>query len=277
MSKHGNRAATSKSGSADVLACMPPRAPALAAVTPATICAVYARTNYAFLFAPLFHPGMRYVTPIRKQLPWRTVFNLMGPLTNPVDAGPGGTHAVEARVIGTARKELGAVFADALRMAGVAKAMVVCGMEDMDEISCAGPTLCWRLTDGAAGPEISHFQVSPADFGVATHPLHTVSPGKEPHENAAILRRILAGEMPEDDPILEFVLINTAALFVVSGICEADTSNMGPGDNGVVITERGPGGGRWKEGVRRAKWAVKSGAALRQWEEFVAVTNSLTD
>lgn len=83
--------------------------------------------------------------------------------------------------------------------------------------------------------------------------------------------------MADDDPILDFVLINTAALFVVSGICEAETSNMGHGDDGVVITERGPGGGRWKEGVRRARWAIKSGEALRQWEAFVEVTNGFSE
>jgi anthranilate phosphoribosyltransferase len=85
----------------------------------------------------------------------------------------------------------------------------------------------------------------------------------------------LNGEVPLDDPILHFVYINTAALFVVSGICDADTSDMGHGDDGKVITEVGPGGGRWKEGVRRAKWAISSGEAYRQWQEFVEVTNKV--
>ncbi len=272
VSKHGNRASTSKSGSADLLACMTPKAPNLAAVSPETLCAVYSKTNYAFLFAPVFHPGMRYVAPIRRQLPWRTLFNLMGPLANPVDVD--GCPMVEARVVGIAKKDLGLVFAEALRMAGAKKAMVVCGLEDLDEISCAGPTLCWRLKEGIHGTEIEHFQITPSDFGVGTHPLDTVSPGKEPTENAEILKKILAGEVAENDPIVEFVLINTAALFVISGICDADTSSMGPGDDGAVIKERGPGGGRWKEGVRRARWAIKSGAALRQWNQFVEVTNS---
>jgi anthranilate phosphoribosyltransferase len=74
---------------------------------------------------------------------------------------------------------------------------------------------------------------------------------------------------------LHFVYINTAALFVVSGICDADTSNMGEGDDGNVIKEVGPGGGRWKEGVRRAKWAISSGAAYSEWQKFVEVTNSV--
>ncbi|KAK3938812.1 anthranilate phosphoribosyltransferase [Diplogelasinospora grovesii] len=268
MAKHGNKASTSKSGSADLLANMQPTPPQIHRVRPDTITQVYSATNYAFLFAPVFHPGMRHVAPIRKQLPWRTLFNLVGPLANPCE--------LEARVIGVARKDLGPVFADALKISGARKAMVVCGDEELDEISCAGPTLCWRLTPTST--EVEHFILQPSDFGLPAHPLSTVSPGKEPAENAAILAKILNNEMPDDDPILHFVLINTAALLVVSGICDADSSNMGHGcDDGAVIQETGPGGGRWKEGVRRATWAIKSGEAARQWAKFVEVTNSLSD
>ncbi|KAJ9132033.1 Anthranilate phosphoribosyltransferase-like protein [Coniochaeta hoffmannii] len=282
MAKHGNKASTSKSGSADLLACMQPRAPKISNVRPDTISAVYSATNYAFLFAPVFHPGMRYVAPIRRQLPWRTLFNLVGPLANPADIDPGAdSPLVEARVIGVARKDLGPVFADALRMTGARKAMVVCGDEELDEISCAGPTLCWRLngenTPAGEGTEVEHFLLRPDDFGLPAHPLETVSPGKEPEENAAILGRILNGEVPDDDPILHFVVMNTAALFVVAGVCEGERSELGHGDDGVVIQERGPGGGRWKEGVRRARWAIKSGEAARQWARFVEVTNSVSD
>jgi anthranilate phosphoribosyltransferase len=272
VSKHGNRASTSKSGSADLVNNMKPRPPILTAVTPATISQVYSATNYGFLFAPVFHPGMRYVAPIRKELPWRTIFNLLGPLANPIE------DILEARLIGVARKELGPVFAEALRMSGSKKAMIVCGEEELDEVSCAGRTLCWRLTqDAASADEIKseHFYLQPSDFGLSTHPLSTVSPGKEPSENAEILRRILNNELADNDPILEFVLMNTAALFVVSGLCDADSSNMGHGDDGSVITERGPSGGRWKEGVRRARWAIKSGEAWRQWNAFVDITNSV--
>ncbi|KAM7203411.1 putative anthranilate phosphoribosyltransferase [Naviculisporaceae sp. PSN 640] len=277
LSKHGNKASTSKSGSADLLACMIPRSPQISRVRPDTISSLYASSNYGFLFAPVFHPGMRYVAPIRRQLPWRTIFNLVGPLANPVDlhSSPTSPSLLEARMIGVARKDLGPVFSTALHLAGAQKALVVCGEEDLDEISCAGNTLCWRLTPGNAKPE--HFVLHPSDFGLPAHPLSTVSPGKEPTENAAILAKILNNEMPEDDPILHFVLINTAALFVVSGICEADTSDMGFGDDGQVIKERGPGGGRWKEGVRRARWAITSGEAARQWKAFVDVTNGFSE
>ncbi|KAK3294604.1 glycosyl transferase family, a/b domain-containing protein [Chaetomium fimeti] len=303
VAKHGNKASTSKSGSADLLNCMQPQAPRIDRIRPDTITALYSNTNYGFLFAPVFHPGMRHVAPIRKQLPWRTIFNLVGPLANPTDlrannnnnnnndaqgspqtsgGSGGGDPLLEARVIGVARKDIGAVFAHALRLGGARKAMVVCGDEELDEISCAGDTLCWRLrpADEDEGGETAvateHFRLHPRDFGLPAHPLSAVSPGKEPHENAGILRRILDGQVPDDDPILDFVLINAAALFVVSGICEADTSDLGHGDDGKVIKERGPGGGRWKEGVRRARWAVKSGEAARQWAKFVEVTNSFS-
>lgn len=282
IAKHGNKASTSKSGSADLLANMSPRPPQIGRIRPDTLAPLYSATNYGFLFAPVFHPGMRHVAPIRKQLPWRTVFNLVGPLANPVDlslsATASSTPLLEARMIGVARKDLGPVFADALRLSGSRKALVVCGDEELDEVSCAGDTLCWRIAP-VEGDEavVEHFRLHPRDFGLPTHPLSTVSPGKEPAENAAILDKILRGEVPDDDPILHFVLINTAALLVVSGICDADTSDMGHGDDGAVITERGPGGGRWKEGVRRARWAIKSGEALRQWTSFVDVTNSFSE
>ncbi|ATZ55181.1 Bctrp4 [Botrytis cinerea B05.10] len=269
LSKHGNRASTSKSGSADLLSCTLPSAPNLSAVTPETINKVYEKSNYAFLFAPVFHPGMKYVAPIRRELGWRTIFNLMGPLANPVEC------SIEARLLGVARRDIGPVFADALKMSGAKKAMVVCGEEDLDEISCAGRTFCWRLTESSDDDvKIESFTICAADFGLPSHDLKDVSPGKEPHENAAILMNLLQNKLPENDPILEFVLMNTAALFVVSGICDADTSDMGHGDDGKVITERGPGGGRWKEGVRRARWAIKSGEAYRQWSQFVEVTKT---
>ncbi|KAI3396597.1 hypothetical protein diail_11849 [Diaporthe ilicicola] len=275
VSKHGNRASTSKSGSADLIANMSfPNPPDMTAVGPDSIGQIYSKTNYAFLFAPSFHPGMRFVSPVRKKLPWRTVFNLLGPLANPMDVHD--RPMIEARVIGVARRELGPIFAEALRLNGVGKAMVVCGEEELDEVSCAGPTLCWRLTEGAAGEvEVQHFRLAPEDFGLSRHPLDTVSPGKEPAENAKIMKSILKDELADDDPILEFVLINTAALFVVSGVCDADSSEMGHGDDGNVLQEAGPGGGRWKEGVRRARWAIKSGEAWRQWDAFVRVTNEL--
>ncbi|KAF1951430.1 hypothetical protein CC80DRAFT_496044 [Byssothecium circinans] len=271
IGKHGNKASTSRSGSADLLSCAPPKPPQISAVTPTTINEIYANTNYAFLFAPIFHPGARHAASIRRQLGWRTIFNLLGPLANPLHP------LIEARVLGVARKEIGPDYAEALRQSGCKKAMIICGDEELDELSCAGPTHCWRLIENPETKQvdINYFTVTPSDFGLPSHPLTDVSPGQSPEKNAEILMRILTGEVSPDDPILHFVYINTAALFVISGICDTDKSDMGNGDDGNVITEVGPGGGRWKEGVRRAKWAIASGEAYRQWQKFVEVTNKV--
>ncbi|KAJ6014615.1 hypothetical protein N7540_009206 [Penicillium herquei] len=289
--KHGNRAQTSFSGSADLLRSIAPIAPDIDAVTAENIAKVYEKTNYSFLYAPNFHPAMAYASAVRRGLGLRTIFNLMGPLANPIEWG------IEARVVGVAYQALGPVFVDALKQAGSKKALVVCGEEDMDEISCAGPTNCWRITsrpnpdyksseDGDESSEedeenprtiveIDTFQLHPRDFGLPTHPLTEVHGRKMPEENARKLMTILRNELPHDSPLLEFVLMNVAALLVTSGICESDVSNMGPGDDGKIITERGPGGGRWKEGLRRARWAIESGKALERLEEFIEVTNKL--
>ncbi|KAG6144977.1 hypothetical protein E4U38_001407 [Claviceps purpurea] len=271
VSKHGNRASTSKSGSADMINSMKPRAPVLSAVKPSSLVKIYSETNYSFLFAPVFHTGMRYVAPIRKQLPFRTIFNNLGPLANPVE------DVLEARVIGVGRRDLGPPFAEALKSAGCRKALIVCGEEELDEISCAGGTLCWLVREKEPGGEvvIEHFTITPEDFGARRHDLSEVSGDKEPAENAVILQKILFGEFPDDNPLIDFIAINTAALFVVAGVCESDTSDMGHGDDGKVILERGHAGQRWKEGYRRAKWAIKSGEAWKQWQAFVEVTNNI--
>ena len=174
---------------------------------------------------------------------------------------------------------MGSVFADALRLSGARKAMVVCGEEDLDELSCAGRTYCWllraRSKQSDSAVDIVPFSIEVEDLGLKRCPLSSVAGGKTPAENAAILERLLKGELPEDDPVLTFVLINTAALLTVAGVCEVDQSAMGDGDDGKVIEERGPGGLRWKEGVRRAKWCIKSGAAKAQWDGFVKATRAI--
>lgn len=288
LSKHGNRASTSTSGSADLLQSIPPRSPKLEAINSKTLPLMYQRSNYAFLFAPIFHPGMRHVAPIRKELganKIRTIFNILGPLVNPVSAD------IEARIVGVAEKGLGPVFAEALMLNGATKGMVVCGAESLDEISCAGKTYCWRLTnepisgrsledaeDGSMDKhyEAAHeeFELEPLDFGLSAHPLSDVAGGKSPQENAEILLKLLENKLPKDDPILDFVLINTAALFAISGICNAETSSMGFGDDGRVIKETGPGGLRWKEGVRRARWAIEGGQALSSLQKFIEISRS---
>ncbi|KAL9024027.1 MAG: hypothetical protein Q9196_006816 [Gyalolechia fulgens] len=296
LSKHGNRASSSTSGSADLLQAIKPKAPVIEAVNAKVLPSVYEKSNYAFLFAPIFHPGMRHVAPVRKELGFRTIFNLLGPLANPVEGN------IEARIIGVPQEDLGPVFAEALRMNGARKGMVVCGEEQLDEISCAGRTHCWRLIDrpnpAFRGPrdeedeefttsdeegeprsliDIERFTLEPLDFGLERHPLSEVSPGRMPAENAATLMKLLQNELPSGNPILDFVLLNTAAMFVIAGVCDSDTSDMGHGDDGKVMRETGPGGLRWKEGVRRARWAVESGQALASLERYIEASHAATD
>lgn len=277
-----------------MLNCILPVPPKISAIKANDIAKVLEETNYTFLFAPNFHQGMKYADPVRRGLGIRTIFNLMGPLANPVD------WALEARVVGVAYQSLGPIFIEALRLGGSKKALVICGEEDMDEISCAGPTNCWRLSEypnPAYKPQsegdddddddddeesiprtltkLDVFQLHPRDFGFPTHPISDVYTKKLPKKNAEKLMSILRNELDPEDPLMHFVLMNTSALLVTSGVCEAETSNMGPRDDGKVITERGPGGGRWKEGVRRARYAITSGHALKSLEKFIDATNRL--
>ncbi|KAL8771134.1 MAG: hypothetical protein Q9209_003305 [Squamulea sp. 1 TL-2023] len=296
VSKHGNRASSSTSGSADLLQAIRPKAPVVGAVDAGMLPSVYEKSNYAFLFAPTFHPGMRHVATIRKELGFRTIFNLLGPLANPIEG------SIETRIVGVSHQELGPIFAEALRLSGARKGMVVCGEEQLDEISCAGKTNCWRLVEhlnpAFRGPQyeededyttsdeegeprtivdIQKFALEPSDFDVQPHALSEVSPGKGPEENAEMLMRLLHNELPRDHPVLEFVLLNTAALFVVAGLCDSNVSDMGHGDNGEVIQETGPSGLRWKEGVRRARWAVESRQALASLERYIEASHAAAE
>ena len=272
VAKHGNRASSSTSGSADLLMAVQPRGARVEGVTAGNLHEVYAEGGrYAFLFAPVFHPGMRFAAPVRRALGFPTIFNLLGPLVNPVEG------EIEARVVGVRGVGLGGGFAEALRLMGVRNGMVVCGREDLDEVSCAGRTVCWRLVErGGAGKgeregregeevEVEKFEIEPADFGLRAHPLGEVAGGKLPKENAAILMRLLRGELVDGDPVLDYVLLNTAALFAVAGVCDAEEEG--------VVRETGPGGLRWKEGVRRARWAIESGEALKSLERYIEFTH----
>lgn len=178
---------------------------------------------------------MALVAPHRKSLPFRTLFNILGPLINP--ARPRGM------LLGVAERELGLPFAQCLRDGGVTNALVVCGAEGLDEISCAGDTWAWTLApDGSITECVLH----PSQFGLDTHPLSAVKGGSA-LENAATLRRLLAGgEVAEGlRPVAEFVLLNAAALLVVAGVAVD-----------------------YKDGVRLARESITSGAAWRALETF---------
>ncbi|KAI0783470.1 glycosyl transferase [Abortiporus biennis] len=202
--KHGSRASTSSSGSADLLqslGCL------FTAPTPGTPMPI-AKVPFTFILAPHYHPAMAFIAPYRKSLPFRTMFNVLGPLINP--ARPKGM------VVGVAEPELGYTFAQSLRDGGVERALVVCGAEKLDEISCAGKTFAWELKDG----QITEQELTPELFGLKVHPLSDVA-GGSPSENAETFKLLLTSgkDIPERlTPILDFVLMNAAALLLVAGV-----------------------------------------------------------
>lgn len=264
--KHGNKASTSTSGSADILTSLGAH---LSAVTPPVVADIFEGedANFCFLFAPVYHPGMRHVAGIRRELGFRTIFNLLGPLVNPVDYSvPGG---LEARIIGVGRRELGAVFAETLKLLGCRKGMVVCGEEGLDEVSCERRTECWRLVE-EGGPKgkvaVDHFWVHPKEtFGLEVHPLRDVAGGKSAKENAVILSRLLTGRGVESDrPVKEFILMNTAALLVVAGA----VGEVERVPEGAVAR-----GGVWKRAVEIAEEAMIDGSAWEEWCSFVEVSS----
>ncbi|KAG6832189.1 hypothetical protein H0H87_002299 [Tephrocybe sp. NHM501043] len=207
--KHGSRASTSSSGSADLLEsldCL------FTAPTPGTPMPL-PRVPFTFILAPHYHPALAQLAPFRKGLPFRTMFNVLGPLINP--ANPRGM------VLGVAERELGPTFARSLREGGVERALVVCGCEKLDEISCAGETWAWELHPNG---QVTEAILSPEMFGVPRHPLKDVI-GGSPAENANTFEELLALRKGQDipkklAPIFDFVLINTAALLVVAGVAK---------------------------------------------------------
>lgn len=270
--KHGNKASTSTSGSADILTSLGAQ---LQCVTPDVVASLFSGAdgsgeggNFCFLFAPVYHPAMRHVAGIRKGLGFRTIFNLLGPLVNPVDYSvPGG---LEARIIGVGRRELGPVFAETLRLLGCRKGMVVCGEEGLDEVSISVRTECWRLVDLGGEVVVDHFWVHPMEtFGVGVHPLQDVAGGKSAGENAVILERLLnGGGGGEERAVREFVLVNTAALLVVAGLM-GEVERVGEGE-----VARGD---VWRSGVERTEEAMRDGSAWREWRRFVQVSREAAD
>ena len=200
VAKHGNRAASSQSGSADVLEALGVR-----------IDLPFERYGRAireigigFLFAQAAHTATRHATPARKQIGVRTVFNLLGPLTNPAGA--------QAQVLGVFKMDVMDLVAATLAELGTERAFVVHGGGGLDEISLAGPTMVVEVRDGT----VRRFSVTPEEFGVEPAPLPAVRGGTA-EENATLIRRVLEGET---GPPRDIVVINAAAALVAAGVSE---------------------------------------------------------
>ncbi|KAF7968139.1 hypothetical protein HWV62_31762 [Athelia sp. TMB] len=217
--KHGSRASTSSTGSADLLQSM---GCIFTAPSASTVDIPIPRRPFTFILAPHYHPALALLAPYRKLLPFRTMFNVLGPLINP--ANPNGM------VLGVAEPELGKVFAKSLRDGGVQRALVVCGAERLDEISCAGDTHAWELLDGVITEKTLH----PSQFGLPVHPL---SAGGAPNENARTLKTLLTSgdAIPAElKPVLDFVLLNASALLVVAGLAPDYVAGVELAMNSIV-------------------------------------------
>jgi anthranilate phosphoribosyltransferase len=200
VAKHGNRAASSQSGSADVLEALGVRID-----LPFERCGRAIREiGIGFLFAQAAHTATRHATPARKQIGVRTVFNLLGPLTNPAGA--------QAQIVGVFSPEVIDLVAVTLAELGVEHAFVVHGAGGLDEISLAGETIVAEVRDGV----VRKFSVTPEEFGVKRAPLEAIRGGTAA-ENAALIRQILAGKAGAASDI---VVINAAAALVAAGVAE---------------------------------------------------------
>lgn len=201
--KGGNRAASSKSGSADVLQALGVRID----LSEQELLQCLEQTNFAFLFAPKHHPATKHVAKIRSELGIRTIFNYLGPLLNP--ARPqfqllGVSSQAMVPILGEALRQLG------MRQEGVQRAMVVCGQDGLDEITLTGKTLVCEVKDGA----LNNYLFDPVEHGLSLYPPKELQ-GGTPEETAAMTKRILAGEK---FPLRDLVMLNAAAALHIAGV-----------------------------------------------------------
>jgi anthranilate phosphoribosyltransferase len=197
VAKHGNRSVSSKCGSADVMEALG----VSINLPPARLAACLEEVGMAFLFAPAMHSAMKYVQPARRELRLRTVFNLLGPLTNPAQAS--------AQVVGVYSADLVEKLAEALSILGLRRALVVHGEDGLDEITITGPTRIAEVRNGS----VQSYEVTPEEFGMERATLETIS-GGDAAANAAIIREILGGKK---SPCRDVVLLNSAAALVAAG------------------------------------------------------------
>ena len=232
VAKHGNRSATSLSGSADVLEALGARID----LAPKAVARCIAEAGFGFMFAPAHHQATRFVVPVRKELAVRTIFNFLGPLTNPAGA--------RRQLIGVADASFLDVMAGALARLGVDRALLVSGADGLDEMSTSGATHVVEVN----GDAIQRYTVSPADVGLPEAPPDAVA-GGSPAENAATTRAILAGE---DGPPRQLAVLNAGAAIYAAG--RADSL---------------------AEGVQAAAAAIDDGSAAAALDRYVTLSAQL--
>jgi anthranilate phosphoribosyltransferase len=227
VAKHGNRSVTSKCGSADVMEALGVNIN----LPPARIAACLEEVGIAFLFAPAMHSAMKYVQPARRELRLRTVFNLLGPLTNPARA--------TCQVVGVYSADLVEKLAEALSMLGLHRALVVHGSDGLDEITITGPTRVGEVREG----QVRSYEITPEEFGLQRATLEDIS-GGDAALNATLIRDVLSGNKSARRDV---VLLNAAAALVAAG--RAD---------------------HLRDAVPLAASAIDFGAALKKLESLIA-------
>jgi anthranilate phosphoribosyltransferase len=232
VAKHGNRSVSSQSGSADVMEALGVKIDLL----PEKVEKCLFNTGFGFLFAPLFHPAMKYAIGPRREMGIRTIFNILGPLTNPAGA--------KRQILGVFSDKLTELLAKVLGNLGAVNAMVVHGEDGLDEISVSNRTRVSRLKDG----KVENFYIGPEDFGISKTEIKYILGGNK-DENAAITLSILNGEK---GPRRDIVLMNSAAALMVAGKAED-----------------------FRTGLNIAAEAVDSGMAIKKLETIKKVTNSI--
>jgi anthranilate phosphoribosyltransferase len=230
VAKHGNRSFSSRSGSADVLEALGVNLE----LSADAMGRVLDEVGIVFMFAPLLHPAMRHVGPVRRELAIPTIMNLLGPLTNPA--------GVRRQVVGVADPDLLPLIAEALQALGHQRALVVHGLPGMDEMSPVGDTLVAELSEGT----LRSYRVSPSDLGLGSTTVEEIA-GGEPDQNADLIRRVLEGD--ERGGARTVTLLNAAAALYVAGMVEG-----------------------LRAGVEQAAEAVDSGSAARTLASLVEVS-----
>ena len=231
VAKHGNRAASSKSGAADVLETLGVKI----TLTPERSAEILKKINICFLFAQNYHIAMKYVAPIRKELGIRTVFNILGPLSNPAGAN--------MELMGVYDQSLVEPLAQVMANLGVNRGMVVYGQDSLDEISMCAPTSVCEIRDG----KFTSYEITPEQFGYERCEKGALT-GGTPAENAEITKAILKGE--EKGSKRRAVCLNAGAALYIAGKAASI-----------------------EEGVKLAESLIDNGAALKKLEEFVEETN----
>jgi anthranilate phosphoribosyltransferase len=233
VAKHGSRSVTSKSGSADMLEDLGIRLD----LTPDQSAKLLEEVGFCFMFAQNHHPAMKFIMPVRKSIPDKTIFNILGPLTNPAN--------VKKSLLGVFGQSFVPKIAEALKINGSKSALVVSSQEGMDEISISGVTYAARLEDG----KVREFEIDPEEYGIKKAPLKAIV-GGDSKENSQILLNIF--DSRATDAQRDIVLLNAAAAFMVDGMVRDI-----------------------QEGLEVAKETIAKDKANKQLKRIIEVSNKL--